>query len=380
MVRILLVSSGAGLRGGERQTLALGAGIAAGGHAVSFAVRSGGDLARIIPGEYPLLRAPFEVLPLLTPLRLRRFIARWRPDLVHAQTSRAHTHALLACIGGPPLIVSRRVAFSGAGAGAGLKYGAGVAHFIPISRAAAASLAARGVPQSKMTLVYSGVDTRLFAAANRDEKLREKLGAEKGVFLVGTAAALEREKGLDVLIRAAALSRAGPSRLRIVIMGRGRLEGRLRALACKLGLAAEVTFAGAEIPLEAFLKAVDIFALPSLQEGLSTGLIAAMAAGLPCVASNSGGIPEVAGTGNMVLVEPGDPVRLAEALARLAADRALRDELGRRARLRAQEFTIEKTVQGTLEVYRAVLAERIEPETGNSTALAKGRGEERKDA
>lgn len=361
-MRVLLVNGAETMRGGESQTLELGLRLRDRGIETAFAVRTGSELAAAIPADGESLKARFESLPFTTPLHLRRFISRWSPDIVHAQTSRAHTHALAACIGLAPLIVSRRTAFGGgSGPVSALKYGRGVAHFIPISEAAAGSLRARGVPEEKMTIVHSGIDIARFGSAVRDPAVRKRLGGEGEGLLAGTAAAFEKEKGHGVLLEAAAILEAREVRIRYVLAGRGRLEKSFIAGASKHGLDTEIFRIGEDLPLESFLKALDIYVLPSIEEGLSTGLMAAMASGLPCVASRAGGIPEVTGEDAALLFEPGDPEGMADALGKLAGDRDAREEYSSRAVERVRLFDVEGMVDGTLEVYRRVLAAESGP-------------------
>jgi glycosyltransferase involved in cell wall biosynthesis len=253
--------------------------------------------------------------------------------------------------------VSRRVPFAGSGVLTPFKYGAGVAHFIPISKAAARSLVERGVDPARMTVVPSGVDTGRFASAHRDERLRSSLGGEQGALLVGTVAAFEREKGIDIFVEAAALLHEREPTVRFVAAGEGRLERRIRAAIRRRGLDGTVRLTGPPADLAAMLAALDIFVLPSLEEGLSTALIAAAAAGLPCVASDTGGIPEVIGDGAGMLFVPGDAPALAELIAVLIKDGQLRGELGEKAARGARAFDIEKTVDLTISVYRAVAGE-----------------------
>jgi glycosyltransferase involved in cell wall biosynthesis len=357
-VRVLLVNSAETMRGGESQTLELGLRLRSCGIETAFAVRNGSELAAALPAGSELLEARFERLPFATPLRLRRFISRWSPDLVHAQTSKAHTHALAACTGLVPLVVSRRTTFGGGrGPASTLKYGKGVAHYIPISEAAARSLRLRGVPDEKMTIVHSGIDIARFGSAVKDPDTRKRLGVEgEERLLAGTVAAFEEEKGHAVLLEAAAILESRGVRMRFVLAGRGRLEESIVSESSKRGLDMGIFRTGDDLPLESFLKALDIYVLSSLEEGLSTGLMAAMAAGLPCVASRAGGIPEVTGEDAALLFEPGDPKGLADALGNLAADRTAREEYSSRAVERVLQFDVERMVNGTIEVYRRVLS------------------------
>ena len=356
-MRVVLVNSAKTMRGGESQTLELGLRLRGRGVETAFVVRTGSELAAALPAGSEMMEARFETLPLTTPLRLRRFISRWGPDIVHAQTSKAHTHALVACAGLVPLVVSRRTTFGGGrGPASALKYGKGVAQYIPISEAAARSLRLRGVPDEKMTIVHSGIDIARFGSAVRDPDTRKILGMEGEGLLAGTVAAFEEEKGHAVLLEAAAILESKGVRMRFVLAGRGRLEKSIVAEASKRGLDTGIFHIGEDLTLESFLKALDIYVLPSLEEGLSTGLMAAMAAGLPCVASRAGGIPEVTGEDAAALFEPGDPEELADALGNLAADRIAREEYSSRAAERVRLFDVERMVNGILDVYGRVLS------------------------
>jgi glycosyltransferase involved in cell wall biosynthesis len=116
-----------------------------------------------------------------------------------------------------------------------------------------------------------------------------------------------------------------------------------------------VIITGRDLSLEETLGAFDVFALPSLEEGLSTALLAAMASGLPVVASDTGGIPEAVSPECAILVPPGNAGSLAGAIERLLADPDLRRRMGEAGKARAALFDISITVDRTLELYRAVL-------------------------
>jgi glycosyltransferase involved in cell wall biosynthesis len=325
----------------------------------AFAVRKGSPLADEIPAGTAIMEADFEAVPLVTPLKLRRFLSKWNADLVHAQTSGAHTHAWLACLGSAPLVVSRRVAFHGRGMKLPrLKYRRGTAHYIPISSAAAESLERRGVSGDKMTIVPSGIDIARFKSARRDERLRKSLEGDGGGILAGTVAAMEREKGHMVLVRAAGTILEKCPGMRFVLAGTGKLEPMLRSEVDRCGIGRSFEFVGDEIPIEKLMKAVDLYILPSIQEGLSTGLLAAMAAGLPCIASRVGGIPELLGGGTGILVTPGDHSELAEAVIHLASSSDARLDYSKRSILKAGDFGLDRMVEGTIAVYEKVLGGR----------------------
>ncbi len=358
-MRALLANDEAGFRGGEHQTIALALGLAARGCEVAIACRAGSPLAARAEAEGIERRVfAFERWPVATPFALARFIAAWRPDICHAQTAGAHTHLWLARAAAssrPPLVVSRRVAFRIAPTPLSLmKYRRGVAHFIPISRAAAESLARIGVPAERMTVVPSGVETARFARRSGGAG-RGRWSIGDGELVVGTVAAFEAEKGLATLVDAAAALRSRGLRARLVLAGEGRLGPGLAERAARAGLGDSVIITGRDLSLEETLGAFDVFALPSLEEGLSTALLAAMASGLPVVASDTGGIPEAVSPECAILVPPGNAGSLAGAIERLLADPDLRRRMGEAGKARAALFDISITVDRTLELYRAVL-------------------------
>jgi len=357
-MRILLVNSERGFRGGEFQTAALADGLSERGFEVHVAAAAGSPLAEELRGRVPVHGFPFESVPVWTPMSLRRLIGGIGPDLVHAQTSRAHTHAWLAARfmrDAPPLVVSRRVAFATSGGFiARRKYLTGVEHYVPISEAAAAGLRSAGVPEERMTIIPSGVKVSAFRDAEGDRSLLAGWGATGTGAVIGTVAALEREKGLDVLVRAARLLVSDHGDCIFVVIGEGAERGGLKRLIGREGLEGRVVLAEPTGRLEEVLPLFTLFVLPSLVEGMSTSLVAAMASGRAIVASRTGGIPEVVGNDAAVLVPPGDEEALARAIGALLSDPQRRSELGRNASRRAERFDIDGTIDATISLYRAI--------------------------
>jgi len=364
-VKVLLVNSERSLRGGEHQTVALAHGLRERGCDVYLCVREGSPIIECVCQTTPVATAPFESVPVVTPRVLRRCIAAWRPDILHAQTSRAHTHLRLIRLimrNPPPVVVSRRVAFPVSRGLAGwLKYRTGIAHYIPISEAAAGILRDAGIPGDRMTVVPSGIDTGRFASARGDVTLTAAWGIEPGAFLVGTVAAFEAEKGYLVLLEAVRRVLRSHPTCRFVWLGRGNGGDWLRGVVERAGLGSAVSVIPLRAPLETVLPLLTLFVLPSLHEGLSTALLAALAAGIPVIASDTGGIPEVLGGGCGILVPPGDPGALARGIIDLLEDGGKRRELVARGRERVLRYDINRTIEGTIEVYRAVLRREAQP-------------------
>lgn len=360
-MKVLLVNSEQGLRGGEHQTVALGLGLRERGCDVCLCVREGAAIIERIPRSIPLITAPFEPVPGATLRTLLRCITGWRPGILHAQTSRAHAHLRFARLfvkNPPPLVVSRRVAFPiSRGIAGWLKYRTGVAHYIPISAAAARALRDGGVPEERMTIVPSGIPVERFGAARGDETILAGWGVGGNVDVIGTIAAFEREKGYDVLLEAVKRVVRRHAGCRFVWLGDGGGRKRLDRMIDAEGLGGTVITSPLDAPLETVLPHFRLFVLPSLSEGLSTALIAALAAGIPAIASDTGGIPEVIHGGCGVLVPPGDAKALARAITDLLEDEDKRTTLSAKGRERARFYDITRTIDSTFGIYRSVLGE-----------------------
>lgn len=358
-MRIILANSERGWRGGELQTLELAKGMQRGGCDVMIASRARSALSERASGLIPFIEFRFEAIPFATPVALARLVSRWRPDVLHAQTSDAHTHLWLArklVAGAPPLVVSRRVAFQiGKNPFSLLKYRTGVARYIPISRAASASLAALGVDASRLTVIPSGIDVEAFMGRMGSPEIGRRWGLREGETVFGTVGSFEVEKGHETLLRAAGEVARGNPGIRFILVGEGSLRSRIEEKIRRAGLERVVTIAAPDAPLEDMLPLFDVFVLPSIEEGLSTALIAAMAAGLPVVASRTGGIPDVVSPESGILVPPGDGEALSRAIVALLESEDLRAKMGEAGARRAADFAIGRTVERTRAVYESLL-------------------------
>lgn len=163
---------------------------------------------------------------------------------------------------------------------------------------------------------------------------REELGISADEVVVTTVGRLEREKGQAVLISAVRTLVNGTQRPTLLIVGEGSLAAPLQGLARRLGLGRTVRFLGLRSDVYELLAISDVFALPSLWEGLPVALLEAEAYGLPVVASDVGGVREAMIDGRTgFLVLPGDRHMLGTRLRELVADAVLRARLGRAAKV-----------------------------------------------
>jgi glycosyltransferase involved in cell wall biosynthesis len=158
--------------------------------------------------------------------------------------------------------------------------------------------------------------------------------------VVLTVGRLARQKGIDVLIAAAARWRDRDPQLRTVIAGEGPLAAGLRAQASQAD--ADVLFLGAREDVPALLAIADVVIVPSRWEARALILQEAMRSGRPIVATNVGGTPELTGDDCAVLVQPEDPAALAAAVLRVLDDPVLAARLGQTASARSASFPTQK--------------------------------------
>jgi glycosyltransferase involved in cell wall biosynthesis len=225
-------------------------------------------------------------------------------------------------------------------------------------------------------VVPNGVDPAVFRPREKAQ-LRVELDLPEGLLLI-CVGRLNREKGLDVALRAFASLVPAHTDARLVVVGIGEEERRLRSLADDLGITQQVSFVGSQPAdrVAAYLAAADVFLFPTRREEAAPLVLPqAMASGLPVVASRIGGVSEVIGEGgvNGFLVEPGDVRGVAEACGRLLDDKDLRHRLGRAARRRVlDEYTVERMVERTVVVYETA-AERLTAKAARSPHWLAGR-------
>jgi len=218
--------------------------------------------------------------------------------------------------------------------------------------------------QPRARVIVHGVDLSRSAAliARRAElraEVRDELGIPAGELLVLTVANLRPEKGYDVLLDAAHLADARGLPLRFVAVGRGPLEQELEARRQALGLEDRFRFLGERDDVLRLLAGADVFVLPSHQEGLPVTLMEATSMGLPIVATAVGGVPQVIEDGvDGLVVPPGRPEAVVDALAELSDDADLRARLGAAARVKSAIFDVASASHEVEAIYRDLAPKR----------------------
>jgi glycosyltransferase involved in cell wall biosynthesis len=211
---------------------------------------------------------------------------------------------------------------------------------------------------ARTEVLLHGIDVSAVAGLTSErEAVRAELGITPETILVGTVANYHPKKDWPNFLRAARQLADRDPRVRFCAVGQGPLEAEIEALHRELGLEAVVTLTGYRADAVRLMAGCDIFVLGSKWEGLPVALMEASALGLPIVATRVGGIADVFDDGvNALLVAPGSPEALADAIEKLAGDDGLRRELGAAARCRAGDFDVSRAVARVEDAYRRVVA------------------------
>jgi glycosyltransferase involved in cell wall biosynthesis len=237
--------------------------------------------------------------------------------------------------------------------------------YVAVSREVARGLRDElNVPESKIRVVHNGIALPMQTSADTAVLRAELLGGPDRPIVL-TAARLHPQKGHDGLLEAA----VHVQHALFVLAGDGPDRERLQAKAATLGISDRVRFIGQRTDVVDLLAACDLFVLPSLYEGLPLGLLEAMAAGKPVVATAVGGTTEVVVDGvHGCLVAPRNAVALASAINGLLGDpgRAARMAAGGQVRIK-ERFSVESMVRATEVVYEDALAGRGAGEPEHAT-------------
>ncbi len=198
------------------------------------------------------------------------------------------------------------------------------------------------------------IDLERFAPDRYDRNaVRASLGLTEDRFVVGFVGRLDRPKGADLLVEAAARLPRQERPWCFYLVGDGPQRGPLEARIRRLGLEGTVILAGLHENPAAVLRAFDVAVVPSRREAFGIAALEAMRMRVPVIVSPVGGLPELVRDGETGIVLPRlDAECIAEAIRRLASDEALRDRLARQAFEYAGRFDGGRAVEQVVEIYR----------------------------
>ena len=302
-------------------------------------------------------------------LRMARLFRAFRPDIVHTRNWTCIDAVIGARLAGVPVVIHGEH-----GRDASDPQGRNplrrrvrrllaplVTEFVTVSRDLARWLTEDvGIPARKVTHICNGVDTDRFLPGDRDAA-RRAIGVPNGLAVVGTVGRLDPVKDHMGLIRAFAEGVAYRAAI-LVIAGDGPTRPELAELVRTLGVEDRVRLLGERADIPLVLRALDLFVLPSVGEGISNAILEAMATGLPVVATQVGGNGELVSDGlTGRLIEPRSTAALAQAIRQYLDDPVLGKMHGRAARDRAErDFSLERMLAGYADLYRRCLA-RVGP-------------------
>jgi glycosyltransferase involved in cell wall biosynthesis len=208
-------------------------------------------------------------------------------------------------------------------------------------------------PGKKFTTIHSGADLSLFNAALYDRsKMKTELHIPPDDLVVGTVGRLTPVKGQIHLLEAAAKVLAVRPDTTFVFLGDGELQPELRKRAAEMGVADRVHFPGWRLDAAAVMSVFDVFALPSLNEGMGRVLVEAMALSKPIIASRIGGITDLVVHGkNGLLVPPRDAGAIAEAILLLLGDEPRRKVMRGEGRRMVEGYSAELMVEKINALY-----------------------------
>ena len=364
-LNLLVVVDSLEVGGAERHVMDLVLALRREGHAVTVACSVSGSLAEPLEAaRIPVRQIVGSIVKrrvsLPYALGLRKLLGRGSFDLVHAHVYSSAAASALATVGtGIPLVVTEHTEALWQGRRGKLfspwMYRR-VARVIAVSDAIRRRLVERdGVPAGKITVIPNSVPPTREA---HGDDLPLPAGMEDGP-VVGVVARLQPEKGVTGFLKAAAhVMRAFPA-ARFAVVGDGPLREELFGLAEDLWVRERVLFLGFRPDAQALIGMMDVVAVPSVSEGTPLVVLEAMAAGVPVVASRVGGIPSQLQNGTEgILVPPGDPRALGDAILGLLRDPERARRMGEAGRLRAAtEFSHENMVRRVEGIYRDALAE-----------------------
>ena len=274
---------------------------------------------------------------------LWRQFRRLRPAIVHSRNLAALEAQLPAWLAGVPCRIHGehgRDVFDLDGTSRKYKwvrrlYQPLVQRYVPLSRELSDYLRDQvGVAESRLRLICNGVDIERFRPFDGEypDTPLPKGFASADSLLIGSVGRLEPVKDQLTLVRAfIELCRRKPddTRLRLVLVGDGSLRAELETLVVDAGIQDRVCFAGSRDDVPLLLSMLDVFVLPSLAEGISNTVLEAMACGVPVIATNVGGNPELVVEGETgMLVQRSDPRAMATALQRYVDQTSLRLDHG----------------------------------------------------
>ncbi|MEO0998912.1 MAG: glycosyltransferase [Pseudomonadota bacterium] len=217
--------------------------------------------------------------------------------------------------------------------------------------------AGAGLSAERLTVIRDAVATDALVLSPDEAWFRREFALPDDAPVIGVVAQLIERKGHADLLDALPLVLGEHPDLRVLLFGRGPLEQTLRMKAQAHGLEAVVRFCGFRHDLRRILPCLDLLVHPARREGMGVAVLEAASAALPVVACRAGGVAEIVVSGETgLLVEPAEPLALADAIRALLDDPEQARAMGVRARRRIEElFSLQAQAAAHISLYESVL-------------------------
>jgi len=360
-MNILYITNHLNIGGITSYVLTLASGLKARGHQVYVASSGAGLTSRFIERDITFIPIPIktkaEISPkiLVSMFKLSRFVKEKQIEILH---SHSRTTQILGCL------LEKKTGIAHISTCHGFFKRRPLRKIFPCwgRRVIAISEQVKEhlrndfkLEEDKIRVINNGIDIEKFKMQNAKSKMefKNKLGLGDNP-AVGIVARLSDVKGHIYLIQAMKNVLASIPQAQLLIVGEGKMQEELLNLTKTLKIERNVCFIREVSDTREVLWAMDLFVMPSLKEGLGLALMEAMAAGLPVIGSQVGGIRSLIQDGyNGLLVEPADSSALSKAILELLQNPAKRELLGNNAQnFISQNFSQEKMILQTEEVYK----------------------------
>ena len=226
----------------------------------------------------------------------------------------------------------------------------------------------------RISVIYPGSSLSKFDPAySAPAGLKESAGISEGDPVIVFVGRLEPQKGHRILLDAMPAVRQIFPRVKLICAGEGGLREELEQKVRTMGLESSVKFIGYPADIRDWLAIADMTVLPSFHEGLPVTPIESLASGKPVVATAVDGTPEVVVDGKTgLIVPPGDPTRLAEAICRMLRDPDLARETAEEGRRWVNNFSVERLIERTERFYLELWDRETQPETAAAVVTSQG--------
>jgi sugar transferase (PEP-CTERM/EpsH1 system associated) len=318
------------------------------------------------------LKKPVEIFSLdkgdgrdyLLPFKIAKIVKRIKPDIVHTRNWAAIDGVIGARLAGVKSVIHGehgREASDLTGANAIRKkirkaLSPWISRFVTVSEELKRWLVHDvGIPEEKVIQIINGVDTKRFKPQESKRMFKKKFRFDEDSFIIGVVGRLDLVKDHDTILNAFRLfcSRNKNIKVKVIVIGTGPHEEKLRMRAKEMNISDNVMFLGDKDDVPQYYNCMDIYILSSIAEGISNTILEAMACGLPVIATHIGGTPELIDDNETgFLFSPGDYAGLSQKISVYFNNPEVVERHGINGRRKAEEhFSLSRMVRRYEEIY-----------------------------